>query len=92
MNALSHDVYVYAASKLSSREHTQVQRVKDEGMYSCGVSLCPDSHPLRHSVVVKEALKCSSLLKQHITVHPEFVSMHAVCIVGLLMIWLTMWK
>ena len=54
---------VYAATKLSYGEHTQLQRVKDEGVYSCGVSLFPDMHPLRHTVVVREALKCSSLVE-----------------------------
>ena len=54
---------VFAATKPSYGENIQVQRVKDEGMYSCGVSLFPDTHPLRHSVVVREALKCSSLVE-----------------------------
>ena len=54
---------VYAATKLSYMEHTQVQRVREEGVFSCGVSLFHDTHPLRHSPVVREALKCSSLVE-----------------------------
>lgn len=53
------------------------------------MSLFPGAHSLRHSVVVKEALKCS---KQHIIVHPEFALKHAVCKVGQSIIWLTMSK
>ena len=54
---------VYAATKLSYMEQTQVRRVREEGMFSCGVSLFHDTHPLRHSLVVREALKCSSLVE-----------------------------
>ena len=54
---------VFAATRLSYSENIEVQRIKDEGVYSCGMSVFPDAHPLRHSVVVKEALKCSSLVE-----------------------------
>ena len=54
---------VYSASKFSFDERVQVQWIKDEGMYTCGISLFPDSHSLRHSIVVREALKCSSLVE-----------------------------
>ena len=37
---------VHAATKLSYMEHTQVQRVREEGVFSCGVSLFHDTHPL----------------------------------------------
>ena len=54
---------VYAASKLSYDERTEVQKVRDEGVYLCGVPLFPDTHPLRHSVVVREALNCSAMVE-----------------------------
>ncbi len=54
---------VYAAARLTSDEDSQVQLVKNEGTYTCGVSLFPAAHSLRHSVIVKEALKCSSLVE-----------------------------
>ena len=54
---------VYAAARLTSDEDSQVQLVKNEGTYTCGVSLFPTAHSLRYSVIVKEALKCSSLVE-----------------------------
>lgn len=46
--------------KVHSCRGIEVQHVKDEGTYTCGVALFPEGHVLRHSVVVKEAMKCSS--------------------------------
>ena len=70
---------IFAATKPSFGEQTEVQRVKDEGMYSCGVSLFPDIHPLRHSIVVREALKCSSLVETAYYSSPR-VCFEACCI------------
>ena len=40
-----------------------MQHVKDEGTYTCGVTLFPEGHHLQHTVVVREAVKCSSLVE-----------------------------
>ena len=76
---------MFAATKLSHDETIEVQRVKEEGMYTCGVSLFPGEHSYRHSVVVREALKCSALVETAYYSSPR-VCFEACCVyVGQLM-------
>ena len=54
---------IYSASKLSLFEKREIQHALDEGTYSCGMSLFLDSHCLRDTIVVREAICCSSLVE-----------------------------
>ncbi|XP_052792019.1 uncharacterized protein LOC128226164 [Mya arenaria] len=50
---------VYCSHKMSAAQKTQLARLQDLEVYTCGSSLFPSFHPLHGEVFVREALVCN---------------------------------
>lgn len=51
---------IYSPSKLASKDHDAIKHVKESDLFTCGSSLFPPDSVYNNSIVVREALICSS--------------------------------
>lgn len=54
---------MYSVSKLSREQIALVESIKDSNLYTCGAPLFPPGLPFENSIVVREALVCSSYIE-----------------------------
>ena len=54
---------IYAQSKLSGEQTKEVTRIQDSNLFTCGSPLFPPSSRYENSIVVREALVCSSYME-----------------------------
>ena len=54
---------VYSVSKLSEEQTGLVESIKESNLYTCGAPLFPPGSSLENSIVVREALVCSSYIE-----------------------------
>jgi hypothetical protein len=54
---------VYAQNALSKILKDEIINLEEDGEYSCGGALVDEDHHMRHSVVVRRQLNCSSPMK-----------------------------
>ena len=54
---------IYSAAKLGQKDWQVVKAVKEEGVYTCGSPLFPDSSCYSTTIVVREGLSCVSLME-----------------------------
>ena len=51
---------IYSATRLLPEEGNEVERLKDEGVYTCGSELLPPDHHLASTVVARMNINCES--------------------------------
>ncbi|KAI8487989.1 hypothetical protein Bbelb_344370 [Branchiostoma belcheri] len=56
---------VHSQRALTIEQRDQLEQLKEEAMYTCGVSWAPQDHPLRDICCVSRALSCSAPVEVH---------------------------